>query len=100
MFRSPVCSSAFLLFRYNSNSPCALRPPHPPRSSAPEGPGRFFPTRPVTSAAGRYRSSLLLARPRLAGGHSPSQQLQVRERAEQGSRAMGTVAEADCEVLQ
>jgi RNA polymerase sigma-70 factor (ECF subfamily) len=55
-------------------------------------------------AAGREvalpeRSSLLLARPLLHGGPSPSQQAEVREFAERVSRAVGELAEADREVL-
>jgi RNA polymerase sigma-70 factor (ECF subfamily) len=45
------------------------------------------------------RSSLLLARPLLAGGPSPSQQLAARELAERVSRAVGQLAEVDREIL-
>jgi len=45
------------------------------------------------------RSSLLLARPLLARGSSPSQHLQSREVAERVSRAVGRLAEADREIL-
>jgi RNA polymerase sigma-70 factor (ECF subfamily) len=45
------------------------------------------------------RSSLVLARPLLAGGPSPSQQLQARELAERVSRAVARLAPADREVL-
>jgi RNA polymerase sigma-70 factor (ECF subfamily) len=45
------------------------------------------------------RSSLLLAGPLLARGASPSQQAQDRERAEQVSRAVAQLAEADREIL-
>jgi RNA polymerase sigma-70 factor (ECF subfamily) len=45
------------------------------------------------------RSSLLLARPLLAGGPSPSQRLQDREFAERVSRAVAHLSEADREVL-
>src|SRR5687768_4608757 len=46
-----------------------------------------------------HRSSLLLARPFLAGGPSPSQQLEARERAERVTRAVGGLADADREIL-
>jgi RNA polymerase sigma-70 factor (ECF subfamily) len=45
------------------------------------------------------RSSLLLARPLLSGGPSPSQQLQARELAERVGRAVERLSEADQEVL-
>jgi RNA polymerase sigma-70 factor (ECF subfamily) len=45
------------------------------------------------------RSSLLLARPLLAGTPSPSQQLEARELAERVSRAVACLSEADREVL-
>ena len=45
------------------------------------------------------RSSLLLARPLLAAGPSPSQRLQDREVAERVSRAVAQLTEADREVL-
>jgi RNA polymerase sigma-70 factor (ECF subfamily) len=45
------------------------------------------------------RSSLLLARPLLAGGPSPSQQLAARELADRVSRAVAGLAEADREIL-
>jgi len=45
------------------------------------------------------RSSLLLARPLLAGGQSPSQHLQARELAERVARAVDLLSEADREVL-
>jgi RNA polymerase sigma-70 factor (ECF subfamily) len=45
------------------------------------------------------RSSLLLARPLLAGGPSPSQQVEAREFAERVSAAVSGLAEADREVL-
>ena len=45
------------------------------------------------------RSSLLLARPLVRGGPSPSQALEARELAERVSRAVGELAEADREVL-
>jgi RNA polymerase sigma-70 factor (ECF subfamily) len=45
------------------------------------------------------RSSLLLARPFLARGPSPSQQLEERELGERVSRAVGQLAEADREIL-
>jgi RNA polymerase sigma-70 factor (ECF subfamily) len=45
------------------------------------------------------RSSLLLARPLIAGGPSPSQQLAAREFAGRVSRAVAELAEADREVL-
>jgi RNA polymerase sigma-70 factor, ECF subfamily len=45
------------------------------------------------------RSSLLLARPLLAGGPSPSQEAEARERAERVSRAVAGLPEADREVL-
>ena len=45
------------------------------------------------------RSSLLLARPLLAGGPSPSQQMEARELAERLSRAVGRLADADREIL-
>jgi RNA polymerase sigma-70 factor (ECF subfamily) len=44
-------------------------------------------------------SSLLLARPLIAGGPSPSQQAAAREFAERVSRAVAELAEADREVL-
>jgi RNA polymerase sigma-70 factor (ECF subfamily) len=55
-------------------------------------------------AAGREvalpeRSSLLLARPLLAGGPSPSSQLAARELAERVAQAVAELAEADREVL-
>jgi RNA polymerase sigma-70 factor (ECF subfamily) len=45
------------------------------------------------------RSSLLLARPLLAGGPSPSQQLEARELAERVARAVERLSEADREIL-
>jgi RNA polymerase sigma-70 factor (ECF subfamily) len=45
------------------------------------------------------RSSLLLARPLLAGGPSPSQQLEDRELAQKLSRAVAGLADADREIL-
>jgi RNA polymerase sigma-70 factor, ECF subfamily len=45
------------------------------------------------------RSSLLLARPLLAGKPSPSQQLQARELAERVARAVTQLSEADHEIL-
>jgi RNA polymerase sigma-70 factor, ECF subfamily len=45
------------------------------------------------------RSSLLLARPLLARGPSPSQHLQARELAERVSRAVARLAHADREIL-
>jgi RNA polymerase sigma-70 factor (ECF subfamily) len=45
------------------------------------------------------RSSLLVAGPLLARGASPSQQLQDRELAEQVSRAVAQLADADREIL-
>ena len=45
------------------------------------------------------RSSLLLARPLLARGPSPSQQLGARELAERVSRAVARLSEADREIL-
>jgi RNA polymerase sigma-70 factor (ECF subfamily) len=45
------------------------------------------------------RSSLLLARPLLAGMASPSQQMQARELAERIARAVGRLSPADQEVL-
>jgi RNA polymerase sigma-70 factor (ECF subfamily) len=45
------------------------------------------------------RSSLLLARPLLAGGPSPSEHLAGREFAERVSRAVATLSAADREVL-
>jgi len=45
------------------------------------------------------RSSLLLARPLLARGSSPSQHLQARELAERVSRAVAQLSENDREVL-
>jgi RNA polymerase sigma-70 factor (ECF subfamily) len=45
------------------------------------------------------RSSLLLARPLLTGGPSPSQQLQARELTERVARAVERLSEADQEVL-
>ena len=45
------------------------------------------------------RSSLLLARPLLAGGPSPSQQLEARELAEKLSRAVACLADTDREIL-
>jgi RNA polymerase sigma-70 factor, ECF subfamily len=45
------------------------------------------------------RSSLLLARPLLAGGPSPSQQLQARELAERVARAVDRLSPADHEIL-
>jgi RNA polymerase sigma-70 factor (ECF subfamily) len=45
------------------------------------------------------RSSLLLARPLLARGHSPSELVAVRELAERVSRAVAGLAEADREIL-
>jgi RNA polymerase sigma-70 factor (ECF subfamily) len=55
-------------------------------------------------AAGREaplpdRSSLLLARPLLAGGPSPSQEAEARELAERVARAVAGLAGADREVL-
>jgi RNA polymerase sigma-70 factor (ECF subfamily) len=44
-------------------------------------------------------SSLLLARPLLAGGPSPSQQLAARELADRVARAVTELAEADREIL-
>ena len=45
------------------------------------------------------RSSLLLARPLVQGGPTPSQQAQARELAERAGRAVAELAEADREVL-
>jgi RNA polymerase sigma-70 factor (ECF subfamily) len=45
------------------------------------------------------RSSLLLARPLLAAGPSPSQQLQARELAERVARAVDRLSPADHEIL-
>jgi RNA polymerase sigma-70 factor (ECF subfamily) len=45
------------------------------------------------------RSSLLLVRPLIAGGPSPSQQAENRELAERISQAVGELAEADRELL-
>jgi len=45
------------------------------------------------------RSSLLLARPLLRRGPSPSEQLQARELAARISAAVGRLAEADREIL-
>jgi RNA polymerase sigma-70 factor (ECF subfamily) len=45
------------------------------------------------------RSSLLLARPLLAGGLSPSQDLQARELAERITRAVDQLSETDREIL-
>jgi RNA polymerase sigma-70 factor (ECF subfamily) len=45
------------------------------------------------------RSSLLVARPLLAGGPSPSQQLAAREFADRVARAVAELAEADREIL-
>jgi RNA polymerase sigma-70 factor (ECF subfamily) len=45
------------------------------------------------------RSSLLLARPLLARGPSPSQQVRARELAERVSRAVGQLSPADREIL-
>jgi RNA polymerase sigma-70 factor (ECF subfamily) len=45
------------------------------------------------------RSSLLLARPLLAGGPSPSQQLEAKDLAERLSRAVARLADADREIL-
>ncbi len=45
------------------------------------------------------RSSLLLARPLVNSGPSPSQTLEAREFAERVSRAVGELAEADREIL-
>jgi RNA polymerase sigma-70 factor (ECF subfamily) len=45
------------------------------------------------------RSSLLLARPLLAHGPSPSQQVQADELAERVSRAVGQLSDADREIL-
>lgn len=45
------------------------------------------------------RSSLLLARPLLAGGPSPSQQLEARELAERVAHAVDGLSEADREIL-
>jgi RNA polymerase sigma-70 factor (ECF subfamily) len=45
------------------------------------------------------RSSLLLARPLLAGGPSPSQQAEARDLAERVGRAVAKLADADREVL-
>jgi RNA polymerase sigma-70 factor (ECF subfamily) len=45
------------------------------------------------------RSSLLLARSLLAGGLSPSQQLEAQELAERVARAVDQLAEADREIL-
>ena len=44
-------------------------------------------------------SSLLVARPLIAGGPSPSQQLAAREFAGRVSRAIAQLAEADREIL-
>jgi RNA polymerase sigma-70 factor, ECF subfamily len=44
-------------------------------------------------------SSLLLARPLVSGGPTPSQTLEAREFAERVSRAVGELAEADREIL-
>jgi RNA polymerase sigma-70 factor (ECF subfamily) len=45
------------------------------------------------------RSSLLLARPLLSGGPSPSQQVAALEFADRVARAVAKLAEADREVL-
>jgi RNA polymerase sigma-70 factor (ECF subfamily) len=45
------------------------------------------------------RSSLLLVRPLLAGGPSPSQQLEARELADRVARAVERLSEADREIL-
>jgi RNA polymerase sigma-70 factor (ECF subfamily) len=45
------------------------------------------------------RSSFLVARPLLAGGPSPSQQLEARELAQKLSRAVARLAEPDREIL-
>jgi RNA polymerase sigma-70 factor (ECF subfamily) len=45
------------------------------------------------------RSSLLLARPLLAHGPSPSQQVQAQEMADRVSRAVAKLADADREIL-
>jgi RNA polymerase sigma-70 factor (ECF subfamily) len=45
------------------------------------------------------RSSLLLTRPLLAGGPSPSQQLEARELAERVARAVERLSEPDREIL-
>src|SRR5262249_54174108 len=45
------------------------------------------------------RSSLLLARPLLSGGPSPSRRLQAEEFAERVSRAVGELPESDRELL-
>jgi RNA polymerase sigma-70 factor (ECF subfamily) len=45
------------------------------------------------------RSSLMLARPLLAGGASPSQQLQAKEQAERVRRAVAGLRDADREIL-
>jgi RNA polymerase sigma-70 factor (ECF subfamily) len=45
------------------------------------------------------RSSLLLARPLLAGGPSPSQQLEARELAERVAHAVDRLSESDREIL-
>ncbi len=45
------------------------------------------------------RSSLLVAGPLLAGGPSPSQQLEARELAQKLSRAVARLADADREIL-
>ena len=45
------------------------------------------------------RSSLLLVRPLLNGGPSPSQQAEARERADRIAHAVSGLAEADREVL-
>jgi RNA polymerase sigma-70 factor, ECF subfamily len=45
------------------------------------------------------RSSLLLARPLLAGGPSPSQQLEAKDLAERLGRAVANLSEADREIL-
>jgi RNA polymerase sigma-70 factor (ECF subfamily) len=45
------------------------------------------------------QSSLLLARPLLAGGSSPSQQLAAREFADRVGRAVAELADADREIL-
>src|SRR6185295_5770715 len=46
-----------------------------------------------------YRSSMLLARPLVNGGPSPSQQAEAPEFAERVSRAVAALSEADREVL-
>jgi RNA polymerase sigma-70 factor (ECF subfamily) len=50
-------------------------------------------------AALPHHSSWLLARPLLAGGPSPSQQMQARELAERVARAVDQLSDADSEIL-